>query len=173
MKRWKSGLKGDVHIVMNLPALAVEFLDAFVGLFHDDVTNFTPPIVHCYTFSKNDTETDLEKTAQPHDAVQDVRSRCESALGAKLPDDHVIRHVRTVAPNKDMMCVTFKLSRDVLFRSEYTLPSRKRALWPTSCPKLFEIIGWKILMENFEGAPNNSVFFGYHFCMSYDSYVLS
>jgi len=45
------------HAVMNLPASAVEFLDAFRGAF--DPTSWGDralPLVHVYTFQKNETE---------------------------------------------------------------------------------------------------------------------
>ena len=39
---------------MNLPASAVEFLDAFRGACTDDRWRDRLPTVHCYTFSKGD-----------------------------------------------------------------------------------------------------------------------
>lgn len=104
----RNGFKGKIHIVMNLPGLAIEFLDAFVELYNDSEfpENIPEPTVHCYTFSKAETD--------DHDFVSDVRAKTEVALGCELPVDHVVRQVRNVAPNKDMMCVSFRLERNVL-----------------------------------------------------------
>ncbi|XP_064625275.1 tRNA (guanine(37)-N1)-methyltransferase-like [Lineus longissimus] len=96
-----------VHIVMNLPALAVEFLDTFPGLFdleQSERCDFIEPMVHCYCFSKEE------------DYVKEVRERVELALGVTLPDDHVIRYVRHVAPKKDMLCAEFRLLKDVMVK---------------------------------------------------------
>ncbi|KAJ3182027.1 tRNA(m(1)G37)methyltransferase [Geranomyces variabilis] len=96
------------HYVMNLPATAIQFLDAFWGLLanHPSVDETTPlPIIHCHCFSR-----DL-------DPKTDIVRRVEAALGAPLgPDDLIALHnVRNVAPNKDMLCVSFRLPRAVAF----------------------------------------------------------
>lgn len=45
------------HAIMNLPASAVEFLDAFAGAFDPATWADKPlPEIHCYTFSKALTE---------------------------------------------------------------------------------------------------------------------
>ena len=99
-----------IHIVMNLPALAIEFLDVFKHLFTDTdpgtLEHFKAPIVHCYCFSKS------------ADPVADVRNRVEEAMAATLPlEGTSVRLVRNVAPNKEMLCVTFPLLKNVLFKT--------------------------------------------------------
>ncbi|XP_070776952.1 tRNA (guanine(37)-N(1))-methyltransferase [Enoplosus armatus] len=106
--------KAGVHVVMNLPALALEFLDAFRGLLHQESScDENLPTVHCYGFSKDDNpETDVVK-------------RASCSLGFPLEDRCSVHFVRNVAPNKDMMCVRFTLPKEVLFSSdrEQTEPS--------------------------------------------------
>ncbi|XP_061599048.1 tRNA (guanine(37)-N1)-methyltransferase [Cololabis saira] len=101
-------LKGDtsVHIVMNLPALALEFLDAFRGLLQQEPPcDQNLPIVHCYGFSKED------------DPEADMVRRASLSLGFPLEEKCSVHFVRNVAPNKDMMCVKFTLPKEVLFCS--------------------------------------------------------
>ncbi|XP_034714712.1 tRNA (guanine(37)-N1)-methyltransferase [Etheostoma cragini] len=100
--------KASVHVVMNLPALALEFLDAFRGLLHQETScDENLPTVHCYGFSKDD---------QPE---TDVVERASRSLGFSLKDQCFVHFVRNVAPNKDMMCVSFTLPKEVLFSADY------------------------------------------------------
>lgn len=102
-------LKGKVgvHVVMNLPALALEFLDAFRGLLHQQPScDENLPTVHCYGFSKED------------NPATDVVKRASHSLGFPLEDRCSVHFVRNVAPNKDMMCVRFTLPKEVLFSSD-------------------------------------------------------
>ncbi|KAE8586973.1 hypothetical protein XENTR_v10021824 [Xenopus tropicalis] len=108
--------KPSLHIAMNLPALAVEFLDAFKNLLEEEPCNsFILPTIHCYSFSKDD------------DPLQDVKARAESFLGTTL-EDCSMHLVRNVAPNKEMVCISFKLPSSVLFQrlSDTGEPESKR-----------------------------------------------
>ena len=106
------------HIIMNLPAMAVEFLSSFRGILHmpafpslttedlDETLSSALPQVFCYAFSpKGEIDTDL-------------RQRVEEALGCLVPDDYSTRLVRNVAPNKEMICISFKLWPELIFSSE-------------------------------------------------------
>lgn len=99
-------LKGTAatHIVMNLPAMALEFLDAFRGLLDQELScDANLPVVHCYGFSKAD------------DPQKEVVDRASSSLGFSLEGRCSVHLVRNVAPNKEMMCVSFTLPEEVLF----------------------------------------------------------
>ncbi|XP_019737294.1 tRNA (guanine(37)-N(1))-methyltransferase [Hippocampus comes] len=99
--------KGGVHVVMNLPALALEFLDAFRGLLHQEAPcDDNLPTVHCYGFSKD------------NNPEKDMVARASLALGFPLEGRCSVHFVRNVAPNKDMMCVSFTLPKESLF-SQY------------------------------------------------------
>lgn len=103
---------GRVHVVMNLPALALDFLDAFRGLLAQDQdqglaeNEGSLPTVHCYGFSKQD------------DPQKDVTERASASLGTPLEGRCSVHLVRNVAPNKEMMCVSFPLPKEVLFSRE-------------------------------------------------------
>ncbi|KAG0281780.1 tRNA(m(1)G37)methyltransferase [Linnemannia exigua] len=100
------------HFVMNLPATAIEFLDAFRGLFKGREEQIPEPktqlpMIHCHCFSKSE---------KPED---DVRERVEAVMGGKLELDSVKLHwVRKVAPNKDMYCISFRLPAEIAFASD-------------------------------------------------------
>lgn len=79
------------HAIMNLPATAPEFLDAFRGF-----TNKTLPEVHVHCF---------EGKGSTNAAVE----RCSKALGCPIGEEHRVHVVRNVAPKKNMLCVSFVL----------------------------------------------------------------
>ncbi|KAK4513946.1 WD domain protein [Mucor velutinosus] len=98
------------HFVMNLPATAIDFLDAFRGLYHDQKDLFNAsaraklPMIHCHCFTKSS------------DAMQDISERVGQIMGGK-PDvsKSSVHWVRNVAPKKDMYCISFPLSSDIAF----------------------------------------------------------
>ncbi|KAG6873213.1 hypothetical protein C0995_001567 [Termitomyces sp. Mi166 len=98
------------HFVMNLPETAITFLDAFRGVL---VSNEVPgmreaynvmPMIHCHCFTR---ELDPEK------AEADIRQKVEEKLGSSLTTDVHVHWVRSVAPNKEMYCISFRLPSEV------------------------------------------------------------
>ncbi|XP_072032434.1 tRNA (guanine(37)-N(1))-methyltransferase-like [Amphiura filiformis] len=106
-KKCRDGNKFNTHVVMNLPSIAIEFLDVFCNLLKDvpvDLRPYIPlPMMHCHCFSKAD------------DMRQDVCDRIKEVLHHKDIDNIMVHDVRDVAPNKEMFCATFRLPHDVAF----------------------------------------------------------
>jgi tRNA (guanine37-N1)-methyltransferase len=101
------------HFVMNLPDSAIDFLDAFRGVLSESANerdlngnNANMPMVHCHCFTRE---------LQPDRAEADIVQRVESKLGHQLDNEVALHMVRSVAPNKDMYCISFRLPRDVAF----------------------------------------------------------
>eukprot|EP00938_MAST-03A_sp_MAST-3A-sp1_P005494 g5494.t1 len=90
------------YVLMNLPAIAIEFLDVFRDGVCDHFEHM--PRIYCYCFSK-------ESTVEGR--VKDVIKRAEMALNISSKDlkDLSVRDVRDVAPQKMYMCIEFELPR--------------------------------------------------------------
>ena len=89
------------HAIMNLPAIALEFLDAFRGFSLDKL-----PRIHVHCFASKDDE----------EAEKEVMNRCQAALGCALEkerDNVNIHIVRDISPKKNMLCVSFTLPQVV------------------------------------------------------------
>ncbi|XP_062147591.1 tRNA (guanine(37)-N1)-methyltransferase 2 isoform X2 [Alnus glutinosa] len=84
------------HVIMNLPASALQFLDVFRGIIQRKYWKGPLPWIHCYCFMRaNETQ-------------EFIVSEAESALNARIQDP-LFHRVRDVAPNKAMFCLSFRL----------------------------------------------------------------
>ncbi|XP_055845465.1 tRNA (guanine(37)-N1)-methyltransferase [Episyrphus balteatus] len=123
-----------IHLTMNLPALAVEFLDAYRGLIDPkevdfDKTDLNYPLVHVYSFAKGENTQEI------------VQKLVEDNLGLPLKDNlQSISFVRNVAPNKDMYRVAFYLTKEILTTSKSKAskrrPSEGEVVEGVSSPKI-------------------------------------
>jgi len=108
------------HFVMNLPESAIDFLDAFRGFLSPENIGIDAmeiydvmPMIHCYCFTR---ELESDK------AEVDIRKRVEEQLGHPLVDEVALHMVRSVAPGKDMYCISFRLPRIVAFDGVREMP---------------------------------------------------
>jgi tRNA (guanine37-N1)-methyltransferase len=134
--------KRIAHFVMNLPDSAITFLHAFRGIFAQSSSPSVPdvdlkalydvmPRVHCHCFTREldreAAERDIRHVSTPSVSTSWLRvltvwmahawQRVEQQLGCVLSaEDEVSLHlVRSVAPNKEMYCISFRLPRATAF----------------------------------------------------------
>lgn len=111
--------KPSVHIVMNLPAKAIEFLSVFRSLLNGQPCSpELLPTVHCYCFSKES------------DPAKDVLQRAEAVLGVSVEASSSVHLVRNVAPNKEMLCITFQIPAATLYRLREFFTMKCRVYYP-------------------------------------------
>lgn len=126
LNRWQKTVDYNIHITMNLPSIAVEFLDAFHGLFADTDLVIKPkvyPIVHVYCFAKGAA---AEKNTNESTAII-ARKLVQSYLDESFNDASFdVNFVRNVAPNKDMYRVTFSLTETILFAKKSHKPQKRK-----------------------------------------------
>ncbi|RWS23923.1 tRNA (guanine(37)-N1)-methyltransferase-like protein [Leptotrombidium deliense] len=105
------------HVAMNLPAIAVQFLDAFKNLFEAELIKFPDelpislllPHIHVYSFVK--------QHEKGQNLKNDVLKLIEDVLECKLDVVEEIVEVLNVAPFKYTYRVSFVLPENVLFAS--------------------------------------------------------
>lgn len=106
--------------VMNLPDLALTFLDEFIGLYKDvpdirEVPGFRLPLIHVHCFEKFSSDEPEPSMEELH---RRVHKRIETILNSTIPFEEFSFHlVRKVAPTKPMFCVTFQLPEAIAFRN--------------------------------------------------------
>ena len=109
------------HYVLNLPASAITFLPAFIGIYADHSGLFEPyqsrelPLVHVHCFStKSDDNKEEERKI-----CEEISKRLEFDMrpgNLENEGEAEIWDVRDVAPLKRMFCASFRLPKAVAFR---------------------------------------------------------
>lgn len=121
LQRRKNGEQGREHIAMNLPASAIDFLDVFFTWFTADEAKLVyekPPIVHLYCFAR---------VASDEDPCECARLLVQEKLNCTLSSNDLVdvHLVRNVAPNKEMVRVSFQLSVEMLKTTDEEPASKK------------------------------------------------
>jgi tRNA (guanine37-N1)-methyltransferase len=130
------------HFIMNLPAAAPEFLDAFRGWNFGSASPKKIPTIHVHCFG--------EKARGPEETSRvqtQVLERCEKALGCpgclsesegRRKNNAQVRIVRDVGPRKNMFCVSFLLPVEVQHIEKLVLGAsdkrQREASGEESCP---------------------------------------
>jgi len=88
------------HFIMNLPEIAISFLDVFKGILKNAQVDWRV-YVHCFS----------------REGEGEVKRRIEEVLGEEVEDLEIVE-VRDVAPNKKMYCAQFRLPETVLSKNK-------------------------------------------------------
>lgn len=110
--------KADVHVTMNLPAIAIDFLDVFKDMDSPDGTELH---IHCYMFLKSTIKRD------PSAAWDIVLSKLGDYGGKFSIENHEEHFVRQVSPGKEMVRASFVIKYTDGEKSEDVEPAVKRA----------------------------------------------
>ncbi|CAN6898255.1 unnamed protein product [Brassica oleracea] len=86
------------HVIMNLPASALQFLDAFSKVIQRKYWKGPLPLIHCYCFIR------------ASETTESIIAEAESALKFHI-EDPVFHKVRDVAPNKVRRSIPIALRR--------------------------------------------------------------
>lgn len=121
LNRRATNQSGIEHIIMNLPALAIEFLDVFFDSFNENEIKqicYQPPIIHLYCFVK---------TNKGENACKLGQLLIEQKLGCKLTSNSLIdlHFVRNISLNKKMIRISFLLTKNILMGEEPAMKKLK------------------------------------------------
>ncbi|EOA25608.1 hypothetical protein CARUB_v10018956mg [Capsella rubella] len=93
------------HVIMNLPASALQFIDSFTNVIQRKYWKGLLPLIHCYCFIR------------ASETTESIIAEAETALKFHI-EDPVFHKVRDVAPNKAMFCLSFRLPEACMKQEE-------------------------------------------------------
>lgn len=111
------------HFVMNLPATAIEFCDAFLGLYAGSEKFFCPHTerllpkvhVHCFSTKSNDNVRETVEVCERLSKVMGYNMKPRFATGDLGEGEVRVWDVRDISPKKRMFCAEFRIPQDVAF----------------------------------------------------------
>lgn len=109
------------HYILNLPATAITFLPAFMGLYTDQKKLFIPyttvklPMIHVYCFSSKSDDNKDEELKICNEISEQIKHHMRPGDPEK-EGEVLIWDVRDVAPLKRMFCASFRLPQEVAFK---------------------------------------------------------
>jgi len=110
------------HYILNLPASAITFLPAFIGLYAGKSELFAPhtstklPMIHVHCFNTKSDNNKEEETK----ICKEISEQLGHTMKPGDPEtagEVEIWDVRDVAPLKRMFCASFRLPMEVAFRT--------------------------------------------------------
>lgn len=116
------------HFVMNLPATAIQFCDAFSGLYAGHEKLFEPnserllPMVHvhCFSTKSKDNLQESYEICERISGIMKTTLRPKFTAGDLMEGEVRVWDVREVAPKKRMFCAEFRIPREVAFRARFS-----------------------------------------------------
>jgi tRNA (guanine37-N1)-methyltransferase len=136
-KQVNNSNEGNFYVLMNLPAMSIEFLDSFWQLYDSEETstikariddswlNRLKLNIFCYHFCKNSNE-----------ELDNIKKRIASEI---FNDPELLvnsKFVRKVAPNKDMFCSMFQLGFKHLLSKKNKLDEKQAESDAEKKPKI-------------------------------------
>jgi tRNA (guanine37-N1)-methyltransferase len=111
------------HYVMNLPKVAVEFLDAFRGLYQGKMSLFEPqtnrnlPMIHLYLFTEREGSAAAQNEAEEIQICKTISQHLGHDITPQTPDVD-LHYVSLVSPSKKYYRASFRLPPTVAFASD-------------------------------------------------------
>jgi tRNA (guanine37-N1)-methyltransferase len=112
------------HYVMNLPKIAVEFLDTFQGLYQGRESLFEPqtsrklPMVHLYLFTDREGAATAQTEAEETKVCKTISQHLKHDITPQTPDVELL-YVSLVSPSKKYYRASFRLPPEVAFASNF------------------------------------------------------